>query len=63
MYATRACRVILDGEMLVWEPHMQKYMAFGNLKSFAKNKVDDVSDFDPRPCCKRSNLAGGSART
>ncbi|BGP52608.1 DNA ligase (ATP) [Rhodotorula sphaerocarpa] len=44
--------VILDGEMLVWEPHMQKYMAFGNLKSFAKNKVDDVSDFDPRPCYK-----------
>ncbi|GAA5981421.1 hypothetical protein JCM10908_004104 [Rhodotorula pacifica] len=44
--------VILDGEMLVWEPHVQKYMAFGNLKSYAKVEASEIGDFDPRPCYK-----------
>ncbi|GAA5867873.1 hypothetical protein JCM3774_004706, partial [Rhodotorula dairenensis] len=44
--------VIFDGEMLVWEPHLEKYMAFGNLKSYAKVQASDIGDFDPRPCYK-----------
>lgn len=44
--------VILDGEMLVWEPHLQKYMAFGNLKSHANTDAKEIGDFDPRPCYK-----------
>lgn len=37
--------------MLVWEPHLQKYMPFGNLKSYAKAEASEIGDFDPRPCC------------
>ncbi|GAA5955325.1 hypothetical protein JCM8115_001915 [Rhodotorula mucilaginosa] len=44
--------VILDGEMLVWEPHLQKYMAFGNLKTHANTDAKEIGDFDPRPCYK-----------
>lgn len=28
-------RCILDGEMLVWDPLLEKYLAFGSLKSAA----------------------------
>ncbi|GAA5823391.1 hypothetical protein JCM3770_006850 [Rhodotorula araucariae] len=42
--------IILDGEMLVWDPNIGKYMAFGNLKTFALSK--HFGDSDPRPCFK-----------
>jgi hypothetical protein len=36
------------GEMLVWEPHLQKYMAFGNLKTHANTDAKEIGDFDPQ---------------
>ncbi|KAK4686832.1 DNA ligase 4, partial [Tremellales sp. Uapishka_1] len=42
--------VILDGEMLVWDPILEKYLAFGTLKSAAGDKVKDGSG--ERPCFK-----------
>ncbi|GAA5922726.1 DNA ligase (ATP) DNL4 [Sporobolomyces koalae] len=44
--------VILDGEMLVWDPNLVKYMPFGNLKSFASAGNDPIGPSDPRPCFK-----------
>ncbi|GAA6040368.1 hypothetical protein JCM8097_007579 [Rhodosporidiobolus ruineniae] len=44
--------VILDGEMLVWDPSMNKYMAFGNLKTFALQKKAHFGPNDARPCFK-----------
>lgn len=41
--------LVLDGEMLVWDPVLGKYMPFGNLKTFALAKTFGSSD--PRPCC------------
>jgi hypothetical protein len=43
--------VILDGEMLVWDPSLGKYMAFGTLKTFAKAETDTIGNDDARPCC------------
>ncbi|KAJ9107908.1 hypothetical protein QFC19_002651 [Naganishia cerealis] len=41
---------ILDGEMLVWDPLLGKYLAFGSLKSAA---LDTSQQEDaPRPCFK-----------
>ncbi|KAK4055172.1 DNA ligase (ATP) [Microbotryomycetes sp. JL201] len=42
--------LVLDGEMLVWEPSTQKYMAFGQLKSHFTRS--DFAEYDPRPCFK-----------
>ena len=42
--------IILDGEMLVWDPQLEKYLAFGHLKSFATDKLSDETV--PRPCCE-----------
>ena len=36
---SRLGSVILDGEMLVWEPRLRKYMPFGNLKSFSSSEL------------------------
>ena len=43
-------RVILDGEMLVFDPVDKRYMAFGNLKTAALDKSDDKNK--PRACFK-----------
>ncbi|WWC66828.1 uncharacterized protein I206_100735 [Kwoniella pini CBS 10737] len=42
--------IILDGEMLVWDPILEKYVAFGSLKSAAGDRVNDENA--PRPCFK-----------
>ncbi|WWC58136.1 uncharacterized protein I303_100671 [Kwoniella dejecticola CBS 10117] len=42
--------IILDGEMLVWDPILEKYVAFGTLKSAAGDRVNDENA--PRPCFK-----------
>ncbi|RXK40753.1 hypothetical protein M231_02005 [Tremella mesenterica] len=42
--------IILDGEMLVWDPQLEKYLAFGVLKTFAQDKI--IDDTAPRPCFK-----------
>jgi hypothetical protein len=44
--------MILDGEMLVWDPNLVKYMPFGNLKTFAIPTHKEMGPNDPRPCCK-----------
>ncbi|GAA5924604.1 hypothetical protein JCM1841_003439 [Sporobolomyces salmonicolor] len=44
--------LILDGEMLVWDPALRKYMPFGNLKTFAVVSRDHIGPNDPRPCFK-----------
>jgi hypothetical protein len=31
--------IILDGEMLVWDPSLEKYLAFGTLKTAALGKT------------------------
>ncbi|KAM0753969.1 ATP-dependent DNA ligase [Meredithblackwellia eburnea MCA 4105] len=42
--------VVLDGEMMVWDPSLEKYIPFGTLKTFAmKNHFEP---HDPRPCFK-----------
>ncbi|KAM0793512.1 hypothetical protein ACM66B_000951 [Microbotryomycetes sp. NB124-2] len=42
--------IVLDGEMLVWEPSTGKYMPFGQLKSFYTKQT--FHEMDPRPCFK-----------
>ncbi|KLT43549.1 ATP-dependent DNA ligase [Cutaneotrichosporon oleaginosum] len=42
--------IILDGEMMVWDPILEKYLAFGTLKTAASDRVAD--DISPRPCFK-----------
>ncbi|GAA5972708.1 hypothetical protein JCM11641_002986 [Rhodosporidiobolus odoratus] len=44
--------IVLDGEMLVWDPSRKKYMAFGNLKTFANMRAENIGPHDPRPCFK-----------
>ncbi|WVR03601.1 hypothetical protein IAU60_000593 [Kwoniella sp. DSM 27419] len=39
-----------DGEMLVWDPILEKYLAFGTLKTAAGDRVNDENA--PRPCFK-----------
>ncbi|KAI5479349.1 DNA ligase [Pseudohyphozyma bogoriensis] len=41
---------ILDGEMLVWDPELNKHVPFGTLKTFASKC--QFGPFDPRPCFK-----------
>ncbi|CUA67897.1 DNA ligase 4 [Rhizoctonia solani] len=46
---------ILDGEMMVWDPMLDKYLAFGTLKTAAADilgKVDARDEDSPRPCFK-----------
>ncbi|KAL1413255.1 DNA ligase (ATP) [Vanrija albida] len=42
--------IILDGEMMVWDPILDKYLAFGSLKTAALDNVADQTA--PRPCFK-----------
>ncbi|ODN88085.1 hypothetical protein L198_06844 [Cryptococcus wingfieldii CBS 7118] len=42
--------VILDGEMMVWDPMLGKYLAFGTLKTAASMNNTDPNE--PRPCFK-----------
>ncbi|KAJ1304100.1 hypothetical protein OPQ81_008505 [Rhizoctonia solani] len=46
---------ILDGEMMVWDPMLGKYLAFGTLKTAAADilgKADTRDNDSPRPCFK-----------
>jgi len=57
--------IILDGEMLVWDPVSGRNLPFGNLKtaalgaSLSRGMVNNGSpssdkskkEFNPRPCC------------
>jgi hypothetical protein len=61
--------------MLVWDPSLEKYLAFGTLKTAAlgKSRVFDLAyveltrvdragdDTAPRPCCKMMKAARKSS--
>lgn len=46
--------IILDGEMLVWDPVSEKNLPFGTLKTAALN--DNKKELNPRPCFKIFDL-------
>ncbi|THG99158.1 hypothetical protein EW026_g3144 [Hermanssonia centrifuga] len=46
--------IILDGEMLVWDPVSERNLPFGTLKTAALNK--SKKDINPRPCFKVFDL-------
>ncbi|KAF9517980.1 hypothetical protein BS47DRAFT_1290225 [Hydnum rufescens UP504] len=46
----RVTDVILDGEMMVWDPVIERYLPFGHLKTSALDK--DPGPDKPRPCFK-----------
>ncbi len=45
-------RIILDGEMLVWDPVSERNLPFGTLKTAALDR--SKKEYNPRPCCKCS---------
>ncbi|KAK8845565.1 hypothetical protein IAR55_006280 [Kwoniella newhampshirensis] len=49
-FTEKVKNIILDGEMLVWDPVVDKYLAFGTLKTAAGDRVNDENA--PRPCFK-----------
>ncbi|GBE86558.1 DNA ligase 4 [Sparassis crispa] len=50
----RVDEIILDGEMLVWDPVVERNLPFGTLKTAALNK--SKKDYNPRPCFKVFDL-------
>ncbi|KAF8315325.1 ATP-dependent DNA ligase [Clavulina sp. PMI_390] len=42
--------LVLDGEMMVWDPEVEKYLPFGNLKTSALDKTPGPGR--PHPCFK-----------
>ncbi|KAI0091679.1 DNA ligase 4 [Irpex rosettiformis] len=50
----RVDEIILDGEMLVWDPVSERNLPFGRLKTAALDK--SKAEFNPRPCFKVFDL-------
>ncbi|KAI0366989.1 DNA ligase 4 [Pilatotrama ljubarskyi] len=50
----RVDEIILDGEMLVWDPVSERNLPFGTLKTAAIDK--SKKEFNPRPCFKVFDL-------
>ncbi|KAG9008171.1 DNA ligase (ATP) [Tulasnella sp. JGI-2019a] len=48
----RVTDVILDGEMVVWDPSLEKYCDFGVLKTAALEAIRSGNEDAPRPCFK-----------
>ncbi|KAG8950113.1 DNA ligase (ATP) [Tulasnella sp. 424] len=48
----RVADVILDGEMVVWDPNLEKYCNFGYLKTAALDTIRTGGEDAPRPCYK-----------
>ncbi|KIR37254.1 hypothetical protein I307_00236 [Cryptococcus deuterogattii 99/473] len=48
--------IILDGEMMVWDPVVERYLAFGTLKSAALVKVFDILFLNDH-CLSRKRLS------
>ncbi|EEB87680.1 hypothetical protein MPER_14896, partial [Moniliophthora perniciosa FA553] len=46
--------IILDGEMLVWDPVSERNLPFGTLKTAALDK--SKKELNPRPCFKVFDL-------
>ena len=44
--------IILDGEMLVWDPVTERHLPFGSLKTAALDKDKSKKELRPRPCCQ-----------
>lgn len=51
--AVKAAKVILDGELIVWDSVANKFEAFGNLKSLARNRPqqDPGESVGKHLCC------------
>lgn len=47
--------IVLDGEMLVWDPVTERHLPFGSLKTAALDKSQ--KELRPRPCCWFSSLS------
>ncbi|WVQ76196.1 hypothetical protein IAR50_005859 [Cryptococcus sp. DSM 104548] len=50
IFQNQVRNIILDGEMMVWDPMLGKYLAFGTLKTAASMNNTDPNE--PRPCFK-----------
>ncbi|CCM06278.1 uncharacterized protein FIBRA_08529 [Fibroporia radiculosa] len=50
----RVDEIVLDGEMLVWDPVSERNLPFGTLKTAALDK--SKRDYNPRPCFKVFDL-------
>ncbi|OBZ73866.1 DNA ligase 4 [Grifola frondosa] len=53
-FDSRVDEIILDGEMLVWDPVSETNLPFGSLKTFALDK--SKGEHNPRPCFKVFDL-------
>ncbi|KXN86594.1 DNA ligase 4 [Leucoagaricus sp. SymC.cos] len=53
-FDTRIDDIILDGEMLVWDPVTERNLPFGTLKTAALDK--SKAELNPRPCFKVFDL-------
>ncbi|KAI0821590.1 DNA ligase 4 [Irpex lacteus] len=53
-FDSRIDDIILDGEMLVWDPVSERNLPFGRLKTAALDK--SKAEFNPRPCFKVFDL-------
>ncbi|KAI0704277.1 ATP dependent DNA ligase domain-containing protein [Cytidiella melzeri] len=53
-FDNRVDEIILDGEMLVWDPVSERNLPFGTLKTAALDK--SRAEFNPRPCFKIFDL-------
>ncbi|KAI0343258.1 DNA ligase 4 [Trametopsis cervina] len=54
VFDSRVEDIILDGEMLVWDPVSERNLPFGTLKTAALDK--SKADLNPRPCFKVFDL-------
>ncbi|KAF8518045.1 DNA ligase 4 [Hysterangium stoloniferum] len=53
-FDSRVTSIILDGEMLVWDPITERHLPFGSLKTAALDK--SKKELRPRPCFKIFDL-------
>jgi hypothetical protein len=53
---TLANRIILDGEMLVWDPVSEQNLPFGTLKTAALGTHMFATMLNLTPCVKQTNL-------
>ncbi|KIP10052.1 hypothetical protein PHLGIDRAFT_125880 [Phlebiopsis gigantea 11061_1 CR5-6] len=53
-FDSRVDEIVLDGEMLVWDPVSERNLPFGTLKTAALDK--SKKDYNPRPCFKVFDL-------
>ncbi|KAJ3571822.1 hypothetical protein NP233_g3508 [Leucocoprinus birnbaumii] len=55
-FDSRIDDIILDGEMLVWDPVTERNLPFGTLKTAARGTDNSKAELNPRPCFKVFDL-------